>query len=718
MRSICLTADYIESKPEIWTDVKNGKYQVVICAPEVVSSRNGTFWRRVASQPTYFKHNCSLIIIDEAHLIWGWQTFRPDFCSLGTLRANFPRSAICAMSATMPPHIRSFVHKTLHLQTPTLLCKETIDRKNITIAVAPLLDTKNPLTEFAEFIREKDSVIIPTIVYLDNRQDCKELAVRNRMLLKDPKLKDNALQVIRPFSSACSAEYQAETIRLVRDGICRIIYATASASNGIDFPGIWHIVQYGLDAKTIDFCSFYQRSGRAGRDTNEDCVSIIFSPLKYILPRLPIGGDLEEGFGKFRSPIQRPRDDMMKELYAQPYSKKKKPTTAQSQQRKKKTQAESMLDLDPMLLWFINTSGCRRQLALAYFDDPVRGIDDIDSEYVCCDVCNGSRDSEIAGTSLTSSLTNYFAVKAQPHRPAKRGAITSATHKEEAYKRIKTWRDTLWRDTSIFSMNEYAPPSALIADDKLMKFASHAARIESVDDMTRIFGEGWNSSVLKTHVPGLLQLLVDLNTEVSMQKKIAKANAKKPTIHGTSGLTDIPDRTWMILDPIRREQARAQRLESILRLEAHEELIQSTQSAREAKSQQDFAEMLKQKQQSADSAKQRRCDKEIAEQIIRMKSDIAAYNARLLLGEVPFLGEVPLSIPVPLYIPEIQMAKPPNKKPRTTRKTTTTTDLGEQDLGEQTCPKPTRHPPSTPRRRKGVTNRVPLASVDINTQQV
>ena len=134
----------------------------------------------------------------------------------------------------MPPHIRSFVHKTLHLNHSTLLCAESIDRPNIALVVAPLLNSRKPLDELGVFFDEEGGEkigegaentsegagLIPTIVYVDDKVDCKLLAVAHRMRLKKPHHREMANELIRPFSRACSAKFQARTLELVRMGSC------------------------------------------------------------------------------------------------------------------------------------------------------------------------------------------------------------------------------------------------------------------------------------------------------------------------------------------------------------------------------------------------------------------------------------------------------------------------------------------------------------------
>ena len=192
--AISLTTEYIDESPNIWSDIAMGKYQIVMCAPEVVAGRNGSFWRRIASTSCVFRKGCQLIVIDEAHLIWGWQKFREEFLSLGALRANFSKTPILVQSATLPPHIRTFVHKALYLNQPTLLSVETIDRPNIALLVAPQLNAQDPLDELEPFINEDK--LLPTIIYVDDKLECKQLTVANRLRLQKPENIEVAKQVI------------------------------------------------------------------------------------------------------------------------------------------------------------------------------------------------------------------------------------------------------------------------------------------------------------------------------------------------------------------------------------------------------------------------------------------------------------------------------------------------------------------------------------------
>lgn len=358
-----------------------------------------------------------------------------------------------------------------------------------------------PLKDLRPFIKERNNMV-GTIVFVDDRVDCKVLAVEHRRSFKSGNSK--LLELVRPFTSSCTPEYNAETLSLIREKRCLVVFATACASNGIDFQGIRRTIQYGLDYKRIDFCAFIQKIGRA-RGTEEPCIGVVFAPSKYVLSRLPGDDeDLEDRFGAFREPFDRPGGNMMAQLYSHDPEQKKKKDTHKDGGRKRRAPVEIMAELDPALLWFINTVGCRRRLLLGYFNDPETYSFEIPPGCFCCDVCNGIETIQCTGIKLNFAITDIF----NPGVKRKRGVdnandmeATSADHKRRATERLHIWRRSLWSDSAIFPMNAYAGSDALLSDVWLRKMASRAARITSVDHIKETLGmtQGWNSAILKDH---------------------------------------------------------------------------------------------------------------------------------------------------------------------------------------------------------------------------
>lgn len=83
-------------------------------------------------------------IIDEAHCVSLWGSFRPDYRHLGDLR-HLQRSPapVMATSATLTPDALADVKKILAFQDEKLFVSQcSIDRPNINLAMRPMLNTR------------------------------------------------------------------------------------------------------------------------------------------------------------------------------------------------------------------------------------------------------------------------------------------------------------------------------------------------------------------------------------------------------------------------------------------------------------------------------------------------------------------------------------------------------------------------------------------------
>lgn len=99
-----------------------------------------------------------------------------------------------------------------------------------------------------------------------------------------------------------------------------------------------------------------QRIGRAGQHATVPAVSIVFVESKHFLPD-DIASQLNSPFSQYTTGVGHDSElagDIISKLYEDslPMKKEKAPTPYHA--------------VNPALLWFINTDGCRRRLALAY----------------------------------------------------------------------------------------------------------------------------------------------------------------------------------------------------------------------------------------------------------------------------------------------------------------------------------------------------------------
>jgi len=116
-------------------DIGSGAYRVVITSPEQLMKDGGGFQRLL--RKTKFASQLIAIIIDEAHCLKLWSSFRRDYEDLGRLRFILPdRVHYALVSATLPRPVFTPVVSHLGLTSDDLhAIRLSNDRDNIALVV-------------------------------------------------------------------------------------------------------------------------------------------------------------------------------------------------------------------------------------------------------------------------------------------------------------------------------------------------------------------------------------------------------------------------------------------------------------------------------------------------------------------------------------------------------------------------------------------------------
>ncbi|MCH7606710.1 MAG: DNA helicase RecQ [Chloroflexi bacterium] len=224
----------------VQVQAKNGSLKILYLAPERLALAGFRDFLRTL--------DISLFAIDEAHCISEWgHDFRPDYRNLKTLRRDFPKVPIIALTATATEKVRQDIIAQLDLSNAETF-SSGLNRPNLTYRVRPKRKGFEALLNLLSQ-HQNESVII----YRFSRRDTEEMAAD---------LSARGFKAL-PYHAGLDRPMRQRTQeRFIRDDV-PIIVATIAFGMGIDKPDIRLVVHYDLP-KSLE--GYYQETGRAGRD--------------------------------------------------------------------------------------------------------------------------------------------------------------------------------------------------------------------------------------------------------------------------------------------------------------------------------------------------------------------------------------------------------------------------------------------------------------------
>jgi ATP-dependent DNA helicase RecQ len=199
----------------------------------------------------------ALFAIDEAHCVSEWgHDFRPDYRLLRPLMDDFPQVPRLALTATADAHTRDDIATQLGIAADGVIVSG-FDRPNIRYAMTG--GNKSGVAGLVRTLRGAG------IVYAQTRDRTEKIAAQIAATGRTARFYHAGME---PRERArAQAEFVASEDM--------VMVATVAFGMGIDKPDVRFVVHAGL-TKSIE--SYYQESGRAGRDGDPAVAHMLWSP--------------------------------------------------------------------------------------------------------------------------------------------------------------------------------------------------------------------------------------------------------------------------------------------------------------------------------------------------------------------------------------------------------------------------------------------------------
>ena len=239
-------------RDRVFAALASGAADIVLTTPEFLAIHRADFAR---------SGRVGFLVIDEAHHAGlAAPGSREAYLELPAVRADLGDPTVLAVTATAAPEVAARICSLAGIAREDVVCD--------------LESRDNLLLDDARDVRDREAALV-------------SIVARGEKCVVYAPTRDQAVSLVRtlrhrvPELAAQTAFYHAGLSRSVRERVERAfrgddltcIVSTSAFGEGVNLPGIRHVVLYGLPLGRVEF---NQMSGRAGRDGAEAFVHLLF----------------------------------------------------------------------------------------------------------------------------------------------------------------------------------------------------------------------------------------------------------------------------------------------------------------------------------------------------------------------------------------------------------------------------------------------------------
>lgn len=320
-----------EQRRQVFNLFINGLLDLIYISPEMISASEQC---KKAINKLYRDQKLARIVVDEAHCVSNWgHDFRPDYKELKYFKNEYPDIPVMALTATASEQVRMDIVHNLQLSNPVLL-KQSFNRTNLFYQVVK--KGKNAVFEISDAIKSRFHNQTG-IIYCHSKNSCEQTASL---------LQRNGINCAY-YHAGMESDERMQVQQAWQSDNIKVICATVAFGMGIDKPDV-RFVYHLTVPRTLE--GYYQETGRAGRDGNFSYCIMYYS---------------------FRD-VRTIQTMIQKDTNLDRENKEK-----------------HLTKLQQVMQYCENTTDCRRQLVLSYFNEKF-------ASELCqnnCDNCKESRNT-------------------------------------------------------------------------------------------------------------------------------------------------------------------------------------------------------------------------------------------------------------------------------------------------------------------------------------